>query len=111
MDDIRFLKGHGTENDFVLLPDGDGVQGPPSPELVRALCDRHAGIGADGVIRVVRTHATDDPAAVAWQLLGMIDGLNAQALVRWGVAAERGSLIAHAVEGMLRLPRGALVDA
>ena len=61
----RFLKGHGTENDFVLLPDADGSQGPPSPALVRALCDRHAGLGADGVIRVVRTDATDDPAAVA----------------------------------------------
>ena len=62
---MRFLKGHGTENDFVLLPDADGSQGPPSDDLVRALCDRHAGIGADGVIRVVRTDATDDPAAVA----------------------------------------------
>jgi AcrR family transcriptional regulator len=51
---------------------------------------------------------TDDPAAAAWQLLGMIDGLNAQALVRWGDAADRGSLISHAVEGMLRLERGAL---
>jgi diaminopimelate epimerase len=59
-----FLKGHGTENDFVLLPDHDGTQGSPSPDLVRALCDRHAGLGADGVIRVVRTDATDDPAAV-----------------------------------------------
>ncbi len=60
-----FLKGHGTENDFVLLPDHDGVAGAPPPELVRALCDRHAGVGGDGVIRVVRTGATDDPAAVA----------------------------------------------
>jgi diaminopimelate epimerase len=60
-----FLKGHGTENDFVLLPDHDGTAGEPSPVLVRALCDRHAGLGADGVIRVVRTDATDDPAAVA----------------------------------------------
>ena len=51
---------------------------------------------------------TDDPAAAAWQLLGMIDGLNAQALVRWGDAADRGSLTSHAVEGMLGLERGAL---
>ncbi|MBT2517744.1 TetR family transcriptional regulator C-terminal domain-containing protein [Streptomyces sp. ISL-90] len=54
---------------------------------------------------------TDDPAAAAWQLLGMIDGLNAQALVRWGDAGARGSLIHHAVEGMLGLSRGTLVDA
>jgi len=51
---------------------------------------------------------TEDPAAVAWQLLGMVDGLNAQALVRWGDLTDRGSLISHAVEGMLGLPRGAL---
>ena len=62
---LRFLKGHGTENDFLLLPDADGSQGPPSAALVRALCDRRAGLGADGVIRVVRTEAYDDPDAVA----------------------------------------------
>jgi diaminopimelate epimerase len=50
-----FLKGHGTENDFVLLPDHDGlVHGDLSAERVRALCDRRAGIGADGVLRVER---------------------------------------------------------
>lgn len=56
MDDgFPFLKGHGTENDFVLLPDHDGsVHGDLSPERVRALCDRRAGIGGDGVLRVVR---------------------------------------------------------
>ena len=61
----RFLKGHGTENDFVLLPDHDGTAGEPSPEVGGALCDRDAGLGADGGIRVVRTDANDDPAAVA----------------------------------------------
>ncbi|MFE6965440.1 TetR/AcrR family transcriptional regulator [Agromyces sp. NPDC057679] len=51
---------------------------------------------------------TTDAAGVAWQLLGMVDGLNAQALVRWGDTAHRSSLTQHAVEGMLGLPRGAL---
>ena len=51
----RFLKGHGTENDFVVLPDPDGtVHGELTPERVRTLCDRRAGIGADGVLRAVR---------------------------------------------------------
>ena len=55
-----FLKGHGTENDFVLLPDHDGtVHGDLDPARVRALCDRRAGIGADGVLRGVRTAAYD----------------------------------------------------
>jgi diaminopimelate epimerase len=62
---FAFVKGHGTENDFVLLPDPDGrVHGDLDPELVAALCDRRAGIGGDGVMRVVRTTASDDPAAV-----------------------------------------------
>ncbi len=51
-----FLKGHGTENDFVLLPDHDGSRhGDLDAARVRALCDRRAGVGADGVLRVVRT--------------------------------------------------------
>jgi diaminopimelate epimerase len=48
---VPFVKGHGTENDFVLLPDPDGTL-EVTPAQVRALCDRHAGLGADGVIRV-----------------------------------------------------------
>ncbi|GGO84083.1 diaminopimelate epimerase [Nocardioides phosphati] len=58
MSGYRFLKGHGTENDFVLLPDHDGtIHGALAPERVAALCDRRAGIGADGVVRVIRTAA------------------------------------------------------
>lgn len=61
------LKGHGTQNDFLVLPDLD-AEIDLSPELVRALCDRHAGIGADGVLRVVRAElipelAPDAPGA------------------------------------------------
>jgi diaminopimelate epimerase len=62
--DYAFVKGHGTRNDFVLLPDANGLH-ELTPEQVARLCDRRAGIGGDGVIRVVRTDATDDPAAVA----------------------------------------------
>jgi diaminopimelate epimerase len=58
---MRFVKGHGTENDFVLLPDPDGVL-ELTPDLVTALCDRRAGIGGDGVLRVVRTKVSGDPA-------------------------------------------------
>ena len=57
-DAYPFLKGHGTENDFVLLPDHDAtVHGELTAERVVALCDRRAGIGGDGVIRVIRTAA------------------------------------------------------
>ncbi len=59
-----FLKGHGTENDFVLLPDHDGsVHGELDPARVVALCDRRAGIGGDGVLRVIRSSALDPSQA------------------------------------------------
>lgn len=50
----EFAKGHGTGNDFVLLPDPDGEL-ELSPADVVKLCDRRFGIGGDGVLRVVRT--------------------------------------------------------
>ena len=64
MTEYAFVKGHGTENDFVLVPDADGRH-ELGPEQVARLCDRRAGIGGDGVIRVVRTDASEDEAAVA----------------------------------------------
>ena len=50
-----FFKGHGTRNDFVVLPDLDGsVHGDLEPAVVAQICDRRAGVGADGVLRVLR---------------------------------------------------------
>jgi diaminopimelate epimerase len=50
---MRFAKGHGTENDFVILPDpGDRID--LTAGLVARLCDRRGGLGADGVLRAVR---------------------------------------------------------
>ncbi|MHA6799057.1 diaminopimelate epimerase [Bounagaea algeriensis] len=54
-----FVKGHGTENDFVLLPDPDDEL-DLTEQRVRALCDRRSGIGADGVLRVVRASEVAD---------------------------------------------------
>ena len=54
--ELHFTKGHGTENDFVLLADLDGSL-DVTAEQVRRLADRRAGIGGDGVIRVVPTKA------------------------------------------------------
>ncbi|MGB5150567.1 MAG: diaminopimelate epimerase, partial [Mycobacterium sp.] len=48
---MPFAKGHGTQNDFVLLPDLDAALAL-TPDAVAALCDRHRGLGADGVLRV-----------------------------------------------------------
>lgn len=58
---MHFLKGHGTGNDFVLLPDPEGALELP-PWLVAAICDRRRGIGADGVLRVVRADLAPEAA-------------------------------------------------
>src|SRR5437764_8980072 len=65
---LRYVKGHGTANDFVVLPDPDADL-DLTPALVRALCDRRTGLGADGVLRVVAADCMpgeavpDDPDA------------------------------------------------
>ncbi len=61
--EITFTKGHGTENDFVLVADADGAWNPAA-DVVAWLCDRRAGLGADGLVRAVRTAA--EPAAAQW---------------------------------------------
>jgi diaminopimelate epimerase len=53
---MRFAKGHGTQNDFVVLGDLDATLAL-TPEAVSALCDRHRGLGADGVLRVTTAAA------------------------------------------------------
>lgn len=64
---FSWIKGHGTENDFVLLPDHDGtVHGDLDPGFVAKLCHRRRGIGADGVLRVMRTSAVPIDSAAEW---------------------------------------------
>jgi diaminopimelate epimerase len=53
---MRFAKGHGTGNDFLILPDPEDALALPA-ELVARLCDRRFGLGADGILRAVRTAA------------------------------------------------------
>ena len=57
---VHFTKGHGTGNDFVIVEDADGALDLTATQ-VAALCHRRFGIGADGVLRVVRS--AKDPAA------------------------------------------------
>ncbi len=51
---MRFSKYHGTGNDFVLVEDVDDHL-RLEQDLIEAVCDRRRGVGADGLIRIVRT--------------------------------------------------------
>ncbi len=98
---MHFAKGHGTENDFVILPDPDGEL-DLTPALVRRLCDRRAGIGADGVLRVVEIEvlaaALTESGPGAFRAAGAADDLLASAaataLAAPATAAEAASGLA-----------------
>jgi diaminopimelate epimerase len=72
---IAFLKGHGTENDFVIVPDPENAI-DLSPAAVAALCDRRAGIGADGVLHVVRSAAHPEAEHMAAEAEWFMDYRN-----------------------------------
>ncbi len=73
---VPFLKGHGTENDFVIVPDPDNVIDLPA-SVVGRLCDRRAGIGGDGLLHVVRSAAHPEARAMADEAEWFMDYRNA----------------------------------
>jgi hypothetical protein len=97
---IQFTKGHGTGNDFVLILDERGELELDS-QTVAKLCDRHFGIGADGLIRVVKSNSigagsaslAEEPAAEGPVVTGLhaADHANPVAAVAVGtvIAVQR----------------------
>ena len=59
---LEFTKGHGTGNDFVLFEDADGVIDLTTAQIA-AICDRHFGVGADGILRAVKSINIPEGAA------------------------------------------------
>jgi diaminopimelate epimerase len=47
---MRLTKHHGSGNDFLVVLDTDSSH-PIDASVARALCDRHTGVGADGIVR------------------------------------------------------------
>ncbi|WP_129842812.1 diaminopimelate epimerase [Streptomyces sp. RFCAC02] len=73
---VTFLKGHGTENDFVIIPDPEGRLALDAATVAR-LCDRRAGIGGDGLLRVVRSAADPEARGMADRAEWFMDYRNA----------------------------------
>ncbi|TDE14005.1 diaminopimelate epimerase [Jiangella asiatica] len=118
---ISFIKGHGTENDFVLVPDADGaLAGRLDEQVVRRLTDRHAGIGADGVIRVTRTETMAEFGGLADDAEWFMDYRNADGSVAemcgngvrvmarylWEERLVEGPVLALATRGGVRTVHG-----
>ncbi|MGT2424619.1 diaminopimelate epimerase [Amnibacterium kyonggiense] len=106
MAELRFTKGHGTGNDFVLVADPDGVL-DLAPSRIAALCDRRFGIGGDGLLRAVRVGAdpvavADDPDAVWFMDYRNADGSVAE-MCGNGIRVFAAFLVQ---EGLAELPAG-----
>lgn len=73
---MHFVKGHGTGNDFLVVLDAANQLDLQASE-VRLICDRRLGLGADGVLRVVRTDSLPESAAWAQPAEWFMDQRNA----------------------------------
>lgn len=66
---LLFTKMHGAANDFVVMDARGGVRVGDLPGLVRRLCDRRRGVGADGVL-LLQDDATHDFRMGYWNADG-----------------------------------------
>ncbi|WP_330446466.1 diaminopimelate epimerase [Kocuria rhizophila] len=107
---VRVSKAHGTGNDFVVFTDRDGSLDVP-PETVAAVCDRHLGLGGDGLIRAVRSRDLEEGRRLLerhpdaeW----FMDYRNADGSVAQMCGNGVRVFVDHLVrEGLVTLPRGA----
>ncbi len=83
---------------------------PVLAEAVRAEMARWQDLVQDLIADGCRTgaFATREPGEVAWQLLGMIDGINAQSLARGADASAFAGRVARAAEALVEAEPGAL---
>lgn len=72
---LPFVKGHGTENDFVLIPDPTGSLSLSAADVM-AICDRRAGLGGDGILRVVEVAHEPEAAAFVGRARWFMDYRN-----------------------------------
>ena len=72
---MRFEKWQALANDYVIVEASELGGAEPSADLVRALCDRHTGIGADGVLVLA---PPDEPGYVARLRIFNPDGSEAE---------------------------------
>jgi diaminopimelate epimerase len=104
-----FGKYQGLGNDFVVVDAALWPEAMMGPSLARALCDRHRGVGADGVLWVERVHGDDGRAVrmVIWNADGSrpeMCGNGVRCVVAWladgGTVLEGETLTVHSDAGL-----------
>lgn len=81
---MKIIKAHAYGNDFLLVPEQEVPPGADRPSLARAVCDRHRGAGADGLITF-----SDGPRGARMQLLNAdgsyseVSGNGVRCLAAW----------------------------
>ncbi|MGN9892723.1 diaminopimelate epimerase [Micromonospora sp. L31] len=103
---MEFTKGHGTGNDFVILPDPDGAL-DLTPGLVAAICDRRRGVGGDGVLRVVRAAKHPEGAALADEAEWFMDYWNSDGSFAEMCGNGARVFVRYLLENGLATPAGA----
>ena len=94
---VEFVKGHAYGNDFLLAPAG-GLPQAALGRLARAICHRHHGVGADGLIAFRRT-----PAGASMTLRNAdgsraeVSGNGVRCLAAWIVATDGASAAGEVV--------------
>ena len=91
---MQLTKHHGLGNDFLVLIDLDAIESV-TPALARAVCDRHRGIGADGLLHATAGRAEDGDVTMTLynadggraEMSGNGVSCLAQAVVRAGVTS------------------------
>ncbi len=88
---IPFVKMHGSGNDFVIIHESDLARNPPIDPvaLARAVCDRHFGIGADGLL--------------AWGPRPARDGTPRVRMLYWNADGSRAEMCGNGARCVARL--------
>jgi diaminopimelate epimerase len=93
---MKLVKAHAYGNDFLLVHDGQLPAGADRTTLARALCERHRGIGADGLIVYSHVWSASGRAGAAMDLLNAdgsyseVSGNGVRCLAAW-LASEHGA--------------------
>ncbi|HET9958993.1 MAG TPA: diaminopimelate epimerase [Polyangiaceae bacterium] len=86
---MKLWKAHGLGNDYLVLETADAL----SPERVRDVCDRHSGVGGDGILEPFDAGAHADFGVRIWNPDGSIaekSGNGLRIFARW-LLKERGA--------------------